>query len=771
MIKLLIPEETGIFQIAAAEFKSFYHRITGKEIVSVRRDDHKSDLIVLGSDAENPLVHQWVVDGITPDLALRTGTDDYIIRSIRNGKRNCLLLAGGRPRALLYAVYHLFETRGGCSYFWDGDLVPPAVQLDLTGLDIRESPRFQYRGLRYFAHRSLTRFQAEQWNFEQWKQEIDWIVKKRLNFFMLRIGLDDLFQKAFPDLVPYPDPSTEQPESIKRSFDDRNLFWSLQYRGELRRKILKYAQERDLLHPEDLGTMTHWYSRTPKVYLDKVKPEFMPQSSNGYAEETGLVWDIRKQENMDAYWKLTATHIREYGSPELFHTIGLAERRCFPDHARNHEMKLYTYRRIIRKLRENYPNAPLLIASWDFVMHWSPEEVQSLIRELDPANTLILDCTTDSIDGHNNVLNWGITGHFPWLAGIFHAYEPANGFMGHYDNIRTRLKMANDDPYCNGLVFWPENSHADTLMLEFFSSLAWDPADPDITGFLPQFCRKRYRQAAEEMLKIWLDSMPLIKSIGWSTPNHHPTCRAMFSDLLFNIQIKVLESDDPETIYGFSLLKDKLKNCIGSAAPVLAALSAMIRKYDSLPFIRRDCIDLARSILSRIQNYVLADTAVKIHETSSGQKRTGGIMDRLQKLQTIIEQELQMLQYSTDFSLFRSLERLQQTAPVYPQFENTLKGNAENYYCRTYAVELFRGIYLPEYRLLCSRIEKRLRSGRRCVDPQQVSAAEKKVVEDFYRTPLKQLCGPHLTSAPALSRLLKKMADSISDMLRSDSAN
>ena len=765
MIKLLIPGEKGIFQIAAAEFNSFYHRITGKKIISIRQDDFKSNLIVLGSDAENPLVHQWVIDGITPDLAIRTGTDDYVIRSIRTGKRNCLLLAGGRPRALLYAVYHFFEVRGGCSYFWDGDLVPSAVRLDLTGLDIHESPRFQYRGLRYFAHRSLTRFQAEHWNFEQWKQEIDWIVKKRLNFFMLRIGLDDLFQKTFPELVPYPDPEAEQPESVKRSFDDRDLFWSLQYRGELRCKILKYARERDLLHPEDLGTMTHWYSRTPKVFLEKVKPEFLPQSSNGYAEETGLVWDIRKQKNLDAYWKLTETHIREYGSPELFHTIGLAERRCFPDHVRNHAMKLYTYRRIIRKLRENYPNAPLLIASWDFVMHWSPEEVQALIRELDPANTLILDYTTDSIDGRNNVMNWGIPGHFPWIAGIFHAYEPANGFMGHYDNIRIRLKMANDDPYCKGLVFWPENSHGDTLMLEFFSSLAWDPTNPDVENFLPLFCRKRYQSAAEDMLKIWLDSLPLIKAIGWNAPNQHPRCRAMFSDLLFNIQTKILESDDPETIYGLSLLRNSLRNCIGPAGRILSGLSDMLGKYDSLPFIRRDCIDLARCVLSRVQNYVLADTAVRLHAKTCSKDETDGIMVRLQQLETVIGQEMQMLQYSTDFSLFRSLVRLRQTAPVNPRFEYTLKGNAENYYCRTCAVELFQGIYLPEYRLLCSRIGKRLHSGRpHKDDPVQVSAAEKKVIEDFYRTPLKQLCGPHLTSAAGLSRLLNEMSVSVSTM-------
>lgn len=48
-------------------------------------------------------------------------------------------------------------------------------------------------------------------------------------------------------------------------------------------------------------------------------------------------------------------------------------------------MKLYTYRRIISRLREKYPNAPLLIGSWDFCMYWNTREVQELVAELDPA--------------------------------------------------------------------------------------------------------------------------------------------------------------------------------------------------------------------------------------------------------------------------------------------------------------------------------------------------------------------------------------------------
>ena len=83
------------------------------------------------------------------------------------------------------------------------------------------------------------------------------MVKKRLNLFMLRIGMDDLFQKAFPDVVEYPKKDERLPEALD-GFDDRTTFWTLEYRGELRKKLLAFARDRDLLHIEDSGTMTHW---------------------------------------------------------------------------------------------------------------------------------------------------------------------------------------------------------------------------------------------------------------------------------------------------------------------------------------------------------------------------------------------------------------------------------------------------------------------------------------------------------------------------------
>ena len=105
-------------------------------------------------------------------------------------------------------------------------------------------------------HRQITH-----WGPEEWRREIDWCLKKRLNVVMLRIGQDDLFARTFPS-VSFPDSGMEG-MSRRSGFNDRIPFWPLSFRGRMRSEIQEYGRGRGILFPEDFGTMTHWYSPTP----------------------------------------------------------------------------------------------------------------------------------------------------------------------------------------------------------------------------------------------------------------------------------------------------------------------------------------------------------------------------------------------------------------------------------------------------------------------------------------------------------------------------
>ena len=573
--------------------------ITDEKYLAAKRD---GDLTVfIGSDAANSALADLYLKKKIDSTGIKYGTDNYLIRTESIDGEKFLLLAGGCPRATIYAVYRYFELFLGCRWFWDGDRIPKTA-LKTEDIDVLETPRFEYRGIRYFAHRSLHRFQAEQWSFEDWKSEIDWILKSRLNLFMLRIGTDDLYQKAFPKIVGYPQRDEPLPESGV-GYDDRNLFWSLEYRGELRKKILKYAFERDLIHPEDSGTMTHWYSRTPIEFLEKKKPKLLSQSINAYSEQTGLVFDIREKENLDYYFRLTNTHVKEYGSPKMFHTIGLAERLFSDDKVENMRIKLYTYRLIASRLKEKYPNAPLLIATWDLWQKYTPDEVKVLVSELDPSQAIIFDYTSDTVY-ENNFTKWDVVGKFPWIFGMFGGYEPNNEIRGFYELTNERLKIAKSDPMCRGMVLWPELSHGDPFAIYYLTKNAWCADVPDIATLADEYCKDRYpTEIAKKMSELWKSFIPIITLRAWSTTKdelYGKLIRNIFTEITKRTSFKKDGSNESRTLLAPFIERKE------SAIKTLAILSD-IPTDDEMT--RRDVFDIARTVIA---NYT--DAAILLAE-------------------------------------------------------------------------------------------------------------------------------------------------------------
>ncbi len=717
------------YGVAAREFQKYYEEITGQRL-EIGSEPNTNNLVVIGGDSVNRFCRDAVERGIIAPFSVGVDTDAYQIKSAEKEGHRYLFLVGGCGRGTLYAVYDFFERQAGCRYFWDGDIVPRRKAISMDGLDVMESPRFTYRGIRYFAHRSLGRFQAEHWGPAQWEREIDWMLKKRLNLFMLRIGMDDVFQKAFPDIVPYPSEDAPLPEAVARSHDDRTTAWPLRFRGELRAHILQYARERGLIHPEDTGTMTHWYSRTPKAFLESVKPAFIPQSGGAYrGNPTGAVWDIRDDANLENYWKLTQAHIEAYGRPEMFHTIGLAERTVFTDRAENLEIKLYAYRRIISKLREHYPQAPLLIASWDFYYPgWTGEEVALLLKILNPRNTIILDYTSDLPD--KSFQNWGVVGKFPWCFGIFHAYESENDLRGNYDIIRERMPIAVDDPMCQGFVYWPETSHSDSLMLEFFTRNAWRPDVLTPEEMLPVFCRDRYQDLSEPMFAVWQAAMPLIKM--------HRTLPLEFRNIAAVANREVTAKRAAE-----------LTLLCGEVEPVMKELPALCQLLAVVPynagnvFVDRDVIDLARTVAGRLFSYALYRYIIAQNDWIEGKSDAQLVKKAGDRCLSVLNALRDILALHEDYSMNASMAGLAAVHPVTPCFEQTLKGNAENNYCRTYIFELFNDYYVPQLALYTQWVDARIadKDRQRPMKPSEALPFQK-ITEMFYSRALAEMAPP-----------------------------
>ena len=659
---------------AAGELGKYWKLVTGRDLPA-----HSPCKIIIGADA-----------------SLDAALDEYRIVSVANG----VSISGANGRAILYAAYDLLERRAGCRWFWDGDVVPHLDAIDLSGLDVREKSRFEYRAIRYFAHRGLTRFQAEHWGRAEWEREIDWCVKRRLNCIMLRIGMDDTWQKAFPDLVKYPDPAAPDDEGM-RGHDNRALFWDLRHRGELRAHLTRYAIERGLLVPTDFGTLTHWYARTPREFLEAKSPAFLPQANRNYNYRSGLVWDVREGEWADDYLRLTEAAVEAgYGQPSLLHTIGLGERMCYDDRPRNLALKREVLSIMTRKALERYPDAKILLAGWDFYSTWRPEEVRELVSTLDPERVIVWDYEGEAChetDGNddsrpNDFTQWGLVGRFPYTFGIFLAYENALDIRAHYGAIERREKTAAADPFCKGYILWPESSHTDTFLLRYFTANAWRPGQGH-GELLPVFCRDRYGEKAAPVFEsLWRRVIPISELLGWWDN------------------------------WGCELLSWLGEYCQGHGLEedgrILAAAPGIFRDLAALEpegeFQWRDVIDLARTVSDRMAIWIHQRLFKAFFEWCDG---TGGdcdVRDWIARYLSVCDVCTEILALHTDYSLCESLDRLRQEAPVpNPDFASVLLDNASCPYCRSHQYEIAAGCYVPFARAFAGEIARRLDAGMR----------------------------------------------------------
>lgn len=667
-MKILNKGTGRTFAVAAEEFVKYYNLVTGK---TARLADD-GEIIICGTD------------DTLADKDVRKNSDDYAVVS-ESGK---LIITGGSGRAALYGVYAYFEEVMNCHWFWDGDVINQADEIVLDGVSIHERPRFEYRMIRYFAHRGLHRFQAEHWDFEDWKREIDWLLKRRMNTFMLRIGTDDLFQKAFPDIVPYPSNTEVLPEATD-GYNNRTTFWSLKYRGELRKKILDYAFDRGLLHPEDCGTMTHWYSRTPIAFLENVKPKLQQQASKSQSEQTGLVWDIFDEKNVKNYEKLTDTHIKEYGRPDIFHTIGLAERTLSDDREKGLEIKKYAYDVFTDYVNEKYPGAPLMIASWDFFFCYKPEEVRKMIKSFDPKKHIILDYTLDLKWEENNFEQWDMIGKMPWIFGLFHGYQPQSHVHGDYEYIDKKLKIAEADPFCKGMALWPELSHSDTFMLDYFTENAWKPTYMTLTERADRFCEKRYGEDSEIMKEIWQAFVPVFRLPS----RNHMSC---FFSIFTHGELKDIMNPASEK---HDEAVTKWTKCCMEAKTFLPAMRNTIEKIKALPkeifekdFICRDTVDLLRTIMVKKLHYDFMEAGLK-YAAAEDKKSTlcdwNHCLDQLELYADI-------LALNEEYSIYHTVEGLKKAAQYNPHFDDAIKDNIINWYCRSSVYEAVTEIYVPE---------------------------------------------------------------------------
>ncbi|MCS6922990.1 MAG: DUF4838 domain-containing protein [Fimbriimonadales bacterium] len=120
---------------AAEELRAHLERITSTPFALIVADSLPPRAVVVGQGA--------LAERLRPDIRWDALGEEEMIVSCRDGY---LLLAGGRPRGTLYAVYRFLATQLGVRWWtpW-AQHIPRKRDLSIPTLELREQPAFEYR--------------------------------------------------------------------------------------------------------------------------------------------------------------------------------------------------------------------------------------------------------------------------------------------------------------------------------------------------------------------------------------------------------------------------------------------------------------------------------------------------------------------------------------------------------------------------------------------------------------------------------------------------
>ena len=122
-----------------------------------------------------------------------------------------------------------------------------------------------------------------------------------------------------------------------------------------------------------------------------------------------------------------------------------------------------------------------------------------------------------------------------------------------------------------------------------------------------------------------------------------------------------------------------------------------------------------------------------------------------------------ILSLHDDYSMNASMRQIESEGqPINPAFEQALKGNSENDYCRTYISEYFDYYYIPQFEHYAREINRQL-PGKDNTFPDITKMDMQYIVDEFYEKPLKEM--KPLSSLPRTYRSYCKILLHLADDL------
>ena len=579
---------------AAKELARYLDHITDqKQVVLSDQDYAYHDL----SEQDQPiflvgdnLVAQSLVEDGSIQIPSNLGEDGFLIKSARFGEAACLLLRGATPRGTLYAVYHYLEKYLKVGFFWDGEHIPKSSAIPFEGIDEVQIPRFQKR---IYLGGGYTTFC---WGWEEWKREVEWAVRKKLNILFPPSGCRVVWRKVLKEFGVAQEPPSRgdklRSRQVRRitSFARRLGLTTISpgYSGEIGKPGSLKPPMQNMLdaladsasfiraHPETEYRYFKWGATPPQTIIHPLDPMFIKFGK-----------------------RILIEHKRAYGTDHLYFQGPPGESSIGATPEERRHIKVDMAKAMTKLLEDVDSEAVWLTDSWRFQDRkvWPKEDVRAFLDAIPDEKLLIYDTWADA-----NPLYKELDYFFGkyWCFGSIHSFGGNTYLHGDLEDIISRAKDVASDPKANrciGLTLAPEIIHHNHLYYDLLSKLAWNPADVNLDEFLHDYAMRRYGEEPTEAMFRCLKE--LSKSVYATKIKCNNDAMAPLYQTIHAHYVLGGKGITDEML----ALWDKRKWFVLSLETALrSGLSQADRLFDHSLY-RHDVIDITRQYLSELLNY------------------------------------------------------------------------------------------------------------------------------------------------------------------------
>jgi hypothetical protein len=168
---------------------------------------------------------------------------------------------------------------------------------------------------------------------------------------------------------------------------------------------------------------------------------------------------------------------------------------------------------------------------------------------------------------------------------------------------------------------------------------------------------------------------------------------------------------------------------------VLFEIANMPKSVFEKPFIRRDTVDIMKTVSFKMLQYTCAEALYEMRELTQGSDASA-IKEKLTRVKKMLSALGDVLGLSEDYSMLASYNDLSKNRRINPAFAEAYRENVVNHYCRTGVYEVVKGIYEKEVDVFNKWAFERLDGNRSFSYTPDLKDAKDRIFGEFMETPL-----------------------------------